>query len=247
MPVIGAGLHFLVAIFFAIHAIRHRQEMYWLFILFMFPLLGSAVYFVAVYLPNSRLQVSAGRAVRRVAQSLDPGKELRLAQQEYELTPTAQNKMQLAQALLRAGDAQQAAKLFESCLTGVYADDPEIQFNAALAFKDCAQPEKALLLVQELGTTHAGYRSDDVGLLKAHLLSSMGKMAEAEKAFEQVLARSGSVEVKATYAIWLKENGHTNKANSLYDEIKLSMKHWPKHVHALNRHLVQQLERAFSS
>ena len=52
MPFVGLGLHFLVAIFFAIHVVRSGQQMYWLIILFSFPLLGSLVYFFAIYLPN---------------------------------------------------------------------------------------------------------------------------------------------------------------------------------------------------
>ena len=47
MPLIGLGLHFLIAIFFAIHAVRNRRQLYWLLILFSFPLLGSLAYFVA--------------------------------------------------------------------------------------------------------------------------------------------------------------------------------------------------------
>ena len=53
MPYIGLGLHVLVAIYFAVHAVRSGQEQYWLFILFSFPLLGSVVYFLVIYLPDS--------------------------------------------------------------------------------------------------------------------------------------------------------------------------------------------------
>ena len=47
----GIGLHVFVAIFFAVHAMRNNQGIYWLFILFAFPLLGSVVYFVAIGIP----------------------------------------------------------------------------------------------------------------------------------------------------------------------------------------------------
>lgn len=43
MPFVGLGLHFLVAIYFAVHALRSGQGLYWLFILFSFPILGSVV------------------------------------------------------------------------------------------------------------------------------------------------------------------------------------------------------------
>ena len=55
MPIFGLGLHILIALFFAVHAMRHGKQMYWLIILFSFPLLGSVVYFVVEYLPASRM------------------------------------------------------------------------------------------------------------------------------------------------------------------------------------------------
>ncbi|AEG69672.1 conserved transmembrane protein of unknown function [Ralstonia solanacearum Po82] len=45
MPFLGIGFHVIVALFFAVHAVRTHQSMYWLFILFAFPLLGSVAYF----------------------------------------------------------------------------------------------------------------------------------------------------------------------------------------------------------
>ena len=61
----GVGLHILAAIFFAIHAVRRGRELYWLLILFMFPLFGSVVYFFAIYLPESNIQRKAGKAGER--------------------------------------------------------------------------------------------------------------------------------------------------------------------------------------
>ena len=49
MPYLGAGAHIIIAIFFAIHAVRTGQNNYWLFILLAFPFLGSVVYFLPPY------------------------------------------------------------------------------------------------------------------------------------------------------------------------------------------------------
>ena len=108
MPIFGLGLHILIAIFFAIHAIRTGRELYWLVILLMFPLLGSIVYFAAVFLPQSRLQHGARKAGAAIQKSLDPGRELRDARDAFDLTPTAHNQMRLAAALLDAGEIAQA-------------------------------------------------------------------------------------------------------------------------------------------
>lgn len=45
MPYFGLGRHIIIARFFAIHAMRTGRQMYWLLILFSFPLLGSVVFF----------------------------------------------------------------------------------------------------------------------------------------------------------------------------------------------------------
>jgi hypothetical protein len=59
MPFAGLGLHVVLALICAIHVVRTRQQLYWLFILFAFPLLGSIVYFFAIYLPSSRIERGA--------------------------------------------------------------------------------------------------------------------------------------------------------------------------------------------
>ncbi len=100
MPMAGLGLHVVLALICAVHAVRSGQPLYWLFVLFAFPLLGSAVYFFAVYLPNSRLDRGAMKAVSAAAKALDPQREVRETRAEFEEAPTAQNQMRLAAALL---------------------------------------------------------------------------------------------------------------------------------------------------
>ena len=76
--------------FFAVHAIRTGRQMYWLLILFSFPLLGSIVYFFAEYLPSSKAERSVKQVSNIAMQLLDPTRELREARQAFELTPTVQ-------------------------------------------------------------------------------------------------------------------------------------------------------------
>src|SRR5690242_11183236 len=143
MPFVGLGLHILVAIFFAIHVVRSGQQMYWLIILFSFPLLGSIVYFVAVYLPNSRLERGARKAVSIAAKALDPTRELREARAAFDYTPTAQNQMRLAAALLDAGQAEEAATNYEACLKGPFASDLDMRWGAAQAWLACGRHAQA--------------------------------------------------------------------------------------------------------
>jgi hypothetical protein len=106
MPVLGLGLHMIVAILLAVHAWRSGQERWWLFVLFLFPLLGSFVYTLLVLLPEVTSTRSTRRVVRSLRASIDPGRELREARAAVEHSVTIANRVRLADALQGAGDCR---------------------------------------------------------------------------------------------------------------------------------------------
>lgn len=83
--------------------------MYWLFILFSFPLMGSVAYFFVEYLPELRFNRTARGAAHAVTKFINPDGELRDAQRAFDRAETAGNRIRLAQALLGKGDAPGAA------------------------------------------------------------------------------------------------------------------------------------------
>src|SRR5471030_3167413 len=179
MTIFGVGLHVLVALFFAIHAIRSGQQMYWLMILFLFPGLGSIVYFFAIYLPGSKLQHGTRKAVTVAARSLDPNRELREARAAFDYTPTAQNQMRLAAAQLDAGDAAASAATYEACLQGVFASDLEIRYGAARANVACGRYAAAVAHLEWIRARDANFRAELIALLLAQALAGAGRQAEA--------------------------------------------------------------------
>lgn len=244
MPFAGLGLHILLAIFCAVHAVRSRQQLYWLFILFAFPLLGSIVYLFAIYLPNSRLERGAMKAVSAAARAMDPGKEVRLARADFQDTPTAQNQMRLAAALLETGEAQEAATLYESALKGPFASDPDLRYGAARAFVECQRYPEALGHLRELQGSRAEYRPDGVSLLTARALAGTGQSAEARQEFERSIERFGTFEAHAEYAIWALATGDAATAARLQTEIDKITNRWNAMNRSLNEPVLRRLKAA---
>jgi hypothetical protein len=244
MPFVGIGLHVLIALFFAIHAVRSGQPIYWLFILFSFPLLGSIVYFIVIYLPDSRLHTGARKAVAVAARALDPSRELREARAAFDFTPTAQNQMRLAAALLAAGAAAEAAANYEACLKGPFASDPEIKFCAARASLESGNCARSAALLQEIRAADAGFRAEPVQLLLARALAGAGRSAEARAQFEAAVARFGSFESRAEYAIWDLESGDGRAAQRLQADIDQTLQRWNRHNRELNAPLIRRLQAA---
>lgn len=243
--ILGIGLHVLVAIFFAVHAIRSRQQMYWLMILFMFPLLGSVVYFFGVYLPNSRLEHGARKVMAGAAKVLDPTRELREAREAFDFTPTAQNQMRLANAQLEAGDAEGAAASYAACLQGVFANDPDIRFGAARASFACGRHAETLEHLERLRRGDPNFRAEATSLLMARALAGAGR-PEARAEFEAAVNRHGSFEAKAEFAIWAANAREYQLAHRLQNELQATMDRWNRHTHAMNLPLVRRLEAAFA-
>jgi hypothetical protein len=246
MPFFGIGVHVLIALFFAVHAIRSGQPMYWIFVLFSFPLLGSIVYFLAIYLPNSRLQHGARKVVAAAARTLDPTRELREAKAAFEYTPTAQNQMRLALAQLEAGAAEEAAANYEACLQGPFASDREIRFCAARAFVESGRYDSAIVHLEELRKSDANFRAEQVSILMARALAGTGRNQDAKAEFEAAAHRSATFAVQAEYAIWALNSGDSALAATMQAELEKAMKHWNKAAHELNRPLVQRLNAARS-
>lgn len=247
MPFIGLGLHIIVALFFAIHAVRTGRNIYWLIILFMFPLLGSIVYLVAEYLPSTRLEHGVRKTVSKAARSLDPGRDLREARQAFDLTPTAQNQMRLASALLESGATSEAAEHYESCLRGPFASDPEIRLGAAAARLRSGHANTALELLEAIRAETPEYYAERVALLLARAYSDTGRTEEARNEFLSAISRFGSIEARSEYAIWALGVGDSASAKAQYMEIANSMKHWNKHTHSINKPIVSRLESAFAT
>ncbi|CAN5250354.1 tetratricopeptide repeat protein [soil metagenome] len=247
MPIAGLGLHFLVALFFAIHAARTGQQMYWLFVLFSFPLLGSIVYFFAIYMPGSSLQWHGRKALSAAGKVLDPQRELREARHAFDLTPTAQHQMRLAAALLDAGEPRESAALYEACLKGPFASDLEIRLGAAQALVACDRPADALEHLAFVRRSDPHYKAEAVGIATARALGGAGRTVDAVQAFESTVERFGSFAAKAQYVLWAVSAGQVARARQLYAEIEQTRMHWPRHAQQLNRAMLNQLRSSMST
>jgi len=244
MPVAGLGLHIVLALFCAVHAIRSGQPLYWLFILFAFPLLGSLVYFIAIYLPTSRLERGAMKAVSAAARAIDPGREVREARAEFEHTPTAQNQMRLAAALLDSGEPEESARLYEAALKGPFAADPDLRYGAARAFVECQRYAAAIPHLEELRRSRPKYRPDGVSLLLARSYAGVSRSAEAREEYEHAVQTFGTFEARAEYAIWALATGDAATAARMQSEIDKITARWNPVNRELNEPVMRRLKAA---
>lgn len=242
MHIFGLGLHILIAIYFGVHAIRTNQGMYWLFILFMFPLLGSIVYAAAIWLPEMRNSHTARRAGSTMRRVLDPGRELREARAAYDDTATVANRMRLGQALLADGRAEEALPLLRDAATGLYSDDPDLQAQLARAELEAGDAAAARDRLDALIAAHPRYRSPAAHLTYARAVAACDDRERAHEEFDVLVDSYPGLEARARYASLLAGWGETERAKTLATQSLAKARQLPRHSRDLDRDWIKQLK-----
>ena len=242
MPIFGLGIHVVIAIFFAIHAIRNNQNMYWLLILFMFPLFGSIVYFFAIFMPSTRIESKTRKFAQQAIKVIDPTKELRDAKANFEFTPTAQNQARYANALLNSGQNQEALENFENCLKGIFANDLNIISSAANAALLANNPTKTIHYLDKINEIDPNFRYETCQLSRAKALSLLGDKDGASAAFKAAYDKAKSFEALIEYTIHAFAIGDFNTANVLKQEIDMALSRQTKHAKQINSESLKRLQ-----
>ena len=247
MPFAGLGLHIIIALFFAVHALKTGRQMYWLIILFSFPLFGSLVYFFAEYLPSSKMERGVKQVSQKAMQLLDPSRELREARQAFDLTPTVQNRMRLAAALDGAGEYNEAVEQFDACLNGPFANDPEVCFGAAKAKLHVNQPQQSIQLLQDIRTKQKEFRPAQLSILLAQAHAANKDEISARAEFVHAINTFGSAESRAQYALWAASVGDLQTAKNLRAILEKDWQHWNKHTRNIHKALFDALDAAIAA
>ncbi|MFJ1301925.1 tetratricopeptide repeat protein [Pseudomonadota bacterium AL_CKDN230030165-1A_HGKHYDSX7] len=243
MPYIGLGLHIIIALFFAVHAVRSQQNTYWLIILFTFPGLGSLVYFLAIYLPEIRHSRHGRATVRAASQLIDPHKAIRLAAQDFDRAPTIQHRMRLAHALFDAQQYEDAAVHYRQAVQGPYADDPDLLKGLARAEFAIGNPGASRDALEKLFAAHPGTREQSgPTLLHARTLAAT-QASGTREAFERAIMYANDAAARCLYAEWLQaqpDPADHERAMALFNDILNDARHLPRHAQKNNREWMQR-------
>lgn len=233
----------LLQIVCVVHVVRTGRPYLWIYALIFLPGLGVAAYVVVEILPG----LFGSRAARNLGSSavgaLDPGRELRHRRQALEETDTVDNRRLLAEALVAAGQNDEAMGLYRGILTGIHADDPGMLMGMARAAYGLGQYELALGTVAKLGETNPRYQPVEAQLLRAMALEGLGRDDEAAADYAQLVTHAPGEEVRCRYALLLQRHGDRHGAKALFDEILTRSRRAPRHYRSQEREWIDIARR----
>lgn len=243
MPILGVGLHVIIAVLLAVHVLRTGQERYWLLVLFLAPLFGSLVYALVVFIPDLGRSRSGRKVVRGLRDTLNPGRELRDAQLELEHSPTIANRERLADALQAEQRHADAVQAYREALGGLNSDDADLQVKLARALLDNGQAAEARGLLDALQVQQPDFRSSDGRLIHARAVAAAGDRDQARREFDSLLGSFAGMEARARYAAILNEWGEHAAAKSLVEQSLQHVERMPAGSRKLNKQWIRELKR----
>lgn len=212
-----------------VHVIRTGRPIFWVFILFFFPLIGSIIYFITEVMPDLRGNPRARSAMREIRRSIDPEGDIRTLEKQHKLAGSIDSARHLAGELVAAGRYGDAIAHYRDALTGMYKNDPDLLLGLSEAQFGKKDYDQAQATLERLAAANPDYKSPQGHLLYARALEKSGNTGKALDVYEEVSAYFAGAEARCRYASLLENEGRGADALAIYRDIMLSAEVAPSH------------------
>jgi hypothetical protein len=228
----------IVQIICAVHVLKTGRPFWWLLIILFGNVLGCIIYGLVEVLPEMRRDPSMKKFGSEIVMAVDPSRNIRRLEEELSISDTVKNRQLLAEAYVAAGRYEDAVRMYQSCLKGIYADDPPFVLGLAFAqFLNQAYPE-AKETIDGLAQVDAKFRPLERRLLLARTLEAMNETDAALEEYEPLAKQYPGEEAKCRYALLLKKTGQTDLAREVFERILLNAKRSPRYYRKIQRHWI---------
>jgi hypothetical protein len=245
MPIFGISI--LFQILCIVHIIRTGRDRIWIYVVIFLPAAGILAYLLVEILPSLFRGRAATRISGEIRRQVDPGRDIRARRRALEVADTTENRRQLGEALLEAGQYDEAAELYERTLVGIHRDDPALLFGLARARAGQGDYAACLRSLDELAQGQRGDEPIERRLFRAICLEHLGRSDEARAQYAAIADRYPGEEARCRYAASLAAAGHAEEARQVYEEILRRSKLAPGHYRRAQQPWIDQARRALAA
>ena len=214
-----------------IDVIRHSRNTFWIMALMFLPLASTIAYLIIEVLPRMKHNRHVRHAQTQIVDKLDPERELRFARDALDVAQTAANRIRYADALVSRGRCAEALPLYRDAIGTGRADYRTGEKLARCQYLS-DRNEEALATLDAMTQPSAPSDKDRIALLRARILEDLGRHAEAEASYVDLVDRFPGDEVRCRYAGLLLKQGRKADARRLLDEVEHRLKRMDRHQRA---------------
>ncbi len=178
-----------VNLFFIVHAIKTGRPYYWVWIIFVMPVLGALAYFIIELRPSVR-PIDWKELRWRFA---GPQTRLAVLSELVDGSPTVKNRMRLAREYESQSQWPEAANTYRECLTGVFDNDPRLLICLASALLENREFERAYEIAASIPEQRDFKLDEDRKLVLHRSQSAVGKSDIAIAGLEELSMRKSGL------------------------------------------------------
>lgn len=213
------GLSIVLQIFCLVHAVRTGRPPWWILVIIFGSFLGVAVYALTQILPDLQNDPRARQATKGIVRHIDPEKDLRQLREELARADTVQNRMRLGAEFLQLGEAGEAESVFQECLRGMHAEDPDILLALAQAQFAQDKAQEAHDTLNTLINTNPNFKSPEGHLLYARTLQALDRDHDALVEYEVLSDSYPGEEARVRKAELLRKLGQEGDARTVLETV----------------------------
>ena len=203
----------------AVHVVRTRRELYWIWIILLGSYLGVIIYVIANVLPDLRHDPRARKTATKVLDTVAPERRRKQIEQRLELADTVDNRRTLAEECLRLGDFTNAAELYRSVLTGINKNDVVFSIGLAQAQVGLDDFAGAKATLDEVYAAHPQLRSNDADLLRARIDEALGEDDGALARYRELATSYPGEEARYRYGALLIKRSRYREAREVFNDM----------------------------
>jgi hypothetical protein len=226
-----------------VHVIRTGRNTLWILAIALLPAAGSLAYVVVEILPG----VFGGRTARRtragMQRIIDPGRDLRRAAAEVEISGNVDARRRLAEELFERGQYPEAIAVYRAGLRGIFEHDPTLLLGLARAEFEMHDFAAARASLERLIEHNQDFKSADGHLLYARALEAQNALDEAEHEYAAVAPGYPGAEARLRYGLLLKRRGKLDAARGIFKDLLDGARLGPAHYRRAQAEWLAQARR----
>ena len=240
-------LSLVLQVLFGIHAVKTGRPFVWILVIILFSVFGCLGYVIIELMPEWLASPSGQKFKRAIGKTINPEKNLKVALNACTQADTLKNRINLAEQYFQLLRYQEARDIYARCLTGLYAEDPEILLGMAKAEFGLNNPEATIALLDKLKAANPQFKSSEGHLLYARALEGADRTPEAIEEYNALSNYYPSPEPACRLAQIYKAKGEKSLATEIFHTVIKRSATAGKHFNEVNKQWLKLAKREVGS
>lgn len=225
------------------HAYKNNTQQKWFLLIIIFPLVGCLIYLY--YHFSGRLDIE--NITEGVKEVLDPNYKVEKLEKENRFSDTVANKIKLGNQYLQKKRYQDALDLYESCLNGIYDDDPELLRKLLQSNYLLCNYDRAIHFGKKLDKIDPAFRHSEERITFAWALYYQKEIELAESVFKNMDVQFTNYPHRIEYCNYLIKESRSEEAKDKLIHMNEEIEHMGRYEKKMKRQVQSKIKEMYQN